>query len=234
MPAPLPRHPGTQYREIYGIAVFDCQALRASLPPEKCAENWRVNRLVACNGCPVGQCHSSQVSPQQPEKAPRQRRNLDVYAPCLRCGKSGRRLGGRIVCISCLNRTYEVLTARNRKGERPQKWPSLLHEAVATIEVSDPAAILRSLYRAEPCRAGESDVLAARHKSSRIRQGVRPLPRWHLLDGKHLWLECITTGSKEIKAIVNRLVPDGKIIEIEVGPSFAEQWKASLNSVVTA
>lgn len=216
------RAPGTVYRELLpGFPAFDCEKLRATISPAACAESWRSTRYIVCSNCLVGHVHASKPGNTKP---PQQSRNLDTYRPCIRCGKSGRRLVGRVLCVSCWNRARECLKGKNGKGAAPQKWPSLLRGAAAIVAIDDPAQVIRGLFGCQAVGPEGSSFDELRRRSLRLRRDAgASLPRWQLLDHGHLWIEFITTGAPEIEALVGRLVPDGKVIAVEVGPSLAEQ-----------
>jgi len=102
---------------------FRCERYRASLSVKVCAKRWRtaqqaqgfeLERLEHCRGCGVGSCHAG-VPPV-------------AYSPlfglgvCKRCLRGGARFIARHgVCVSCVNRFYEVLKNRNSKNTPPVK-----------------------------------------------------------------------------------------------------------------
>lgn len=182
------------FREAFPGAnffVFDCQALHASLSREACADNWRNTRCLACNGCPIGAEHAGE-KPTLPRPS---------RAPCIRCGRTDQRLLHKSLCISCWNRSREVLIGQNAKGERPAKWGSLLRHVYAIVRA--PVEGIRAAYRSPP---------RARHRPC--------LPVLAPLQPGVYWLEVIAQSADEATAMLHRMFPEAEVIDIEAGPTF--------------
>lgn len=136
-----------ELRELYGMKVFDCQQLHASLTPQACAENFRSGsgRRALCSQCPVGAAHAGQkliagISSKL----------------CCRCGRTDQRLIRKQVCVSCFNREAEYLRGRNAKGvfpvhARPVRPADVFvagHGPIHLDRVAEPAeAVLMALRR---------------------------------------------------------------------------------------
>jgi hypothetical protein len=206
MLAPLPRVDGLEYSELYGLAVFKCEPLRSSLQPHQCADRWRNAQVgSACNGCHIGAQHAGQ-KPKPPKP---------MRLPCIRCGSTEMRLISNTLCVSCFNRTREVVKGRNAKGRFPRNSGSKLHEAVAVIHQPDASAALDKLY--------------FRHRTRNSAHGIRRehkvgTPRISVLGPDHLWIEAIVRDGAELERIAGRLLPGAVIEDAEVYPSLADKW----------
>jgi len=218
MLAPLPRADGVQYRILapYGLTVFDCPGLRATLQPHHCAQNWKAHRDGSqCLGCPIGAIHSGKP-PSEVQKPPPNSRSQ----PCCRCGnKPSYRLIGGIFCPSCHIRTAEALKAKNAKGRPPWQIAEKLREAFAIIKLADAGSVLRQVFKspAESVDTGLARRLKTQHKPG--------LPFFSVLDAGHLWCSAVVTGQDELSRIVSRLLPGAVITESQFMPNFAEKWR---------
>ena len=106
-----------------GKRYFKCDRMRATLSTEACAINWRranyerQDDRAACKCCPIGAEHAgdgdASMSP------------LKDAPICARCHHTGRRLIGRMICVSCYNRAREQRLGLNAKGTAPVKLPPL-------------------------------------------------------------------------------------------------------------
>lgn len=189
-----------QYREILpGYIGFDCPRLRATLSAANCADNWRHRKCLSCNGCPIGAEHAGE------KPAPPTRTRL----PCVRCGRSDLRLLSRCLCISCYNRLREAVKMRNSKGTIPE-IARRLHRAYAIVAHPSPHSALQAM--------------AQRHDGHTYKFDTQNgLPAFSVLDKGSLWLSVVTTGAEEAGAMVERLLPDGAIEDMEVGPPLSER-----------
>src|SRR5258708_28475715 len=122
---------------LENAGMFRCIPLRATLSAATCARNFTGAACMACVDCPTGRQHADALSlGKQAEDAP---------TSCVRCGRSGRCRGERLVgrfrlvrgntlCVSCYNREREFVRGRNAKGAPPVKW-SGLREAHVEIDL---------------------------------------------------------------------------------------------------
>lgn len=113
--------------EMPGVQHFRCDRLRATLSTAACAGMWRranggTEDRESCLRCPMGAVHAGEplanLSP------------LRLGTICARCHNPARRLIGKMVCVSCKNREYEVLRGRNAKGTRPVKIGGLCRRRI--------------------------------------------------------------------------------------------------------
>lgn len=219
MLAPLPRADGVQYRVLapYGLTVFDCQSLRATLQPHHCAANWAARKDGSqCIACPVGAIHSGKA-PSTIQAAPPNSRQ-----PCCRCREAPtyRSIGG-ILCPSCYNRNREILRGYNSKGKPPWQTAAKLREASAIIAVPEAKAALDNLYSKKPLPGdtGVAHGLRAEHMPG--------LPLFCVIYPQHLWADAVVTGAEELQRIVERLLPGAVIADFELSISFAERWRSN-------
>ena len=101
------------YFQIAGAPgeYFACTPLRATLSTRACAQMYqresrtRSGQHPHCRGCEVGALHAG-------ERAP-----TPLYGSliCPRCARGSTRLV-RGLCVSCINRQYEVVRGRNARG----------------------------------------------------------------------------------------------------------------------
>jgi len=189
--SPQSYEPAVEYREIYGLQVFDCLLLKATLQPTSCAAQWRHNRDGSvCRTCSLGALHAGADQ------------NLDLMSrstSCVRCNGGDRLLSGTL-CVGCYNRAREVLYGQNRKGNFPRLWSQRLLHTVAIIAILNP------------------DIALALHRRKRLhRVGAITLPQWSEFDSSHLWLEWLSTGQEEVYIMVARLMPGSRIVAIDRG-----------------
>lgn len=220
MLAPSPRSNDVQYRIIapYGLTVFDCNSLRATLQPHHCAANWTACRDGSkCNGCPTGAIHAGK-SPAavQPDKINGRSK------PCCRCGQLPTyRLIAGVYCPGCANRSRELVRGFNAKGKHPWQTGEMAREVSAIIRTNNPDAALARIYGRKIPDFGVGFY-------SGLRQEHKPgIPLISKLDDSHLWGELIVTSPEELTRIVARLFPDSEIVEAEFSASFAERWRAA-------
>lgn len=138
-----PRVEGLAYEIIYGLTVFRCTALRATIQPSACAINYSEHRCLACKNCPTGAIHAGK---QAPPPLPGNARNWALgYRPksvlddciirsCVRCCRPSPRVISRSYCPNCWNRNLDVFHGRNGKGVWPRVTASMLHRCNAIFE----------------------------------------------------------------------------------------------------
>jgi hypothetical protein len=206
MPHTLHRAAGVEYSEIYNLEVFKCEPLRSSLQPHQCADRWRNAQVgSACNGCHIGAQHAGQKP-----KPPRSMR-----LPCIRCRSTEQRLISAVFCVSCFNRTREVVRGRNAKGKFPRCSAAKLHEAVAMIHQPEASAALDRIYVRN----------RTRNSALGICYGHKPgTPTISVLGPDHLWLECVVRDGAELERIVARMLPGAVIEDSEIYSSLADKW----------
>lgn len=187
--------PGIQYATLYGLTVFECAPLRATLQPSACASNWKRNlEGSVCRSCSLGAIHSG----ESPSKA------LDTARMhgCIRCNRGAGRLLAGCLCMSCYNRAREVLTGQNAKGSAPTIWANRLHFASAIIQTPD----------------AEQFAKAVASKRPRCTLGATALPQWSYFDRTHLWLEFVCSGPEELAAMLARTMPGATIAAHDFAP----------------
>lgn len=147
--------PMVELRELYGMKVFDCAPLRATITPATCAANYLSCKRTLCTECPIGAEHAGRTVPPKIS-----------WRLCCRCGRTDQRLIRGQICVSCYNREREVLVGRNAKGAppvhaRPLRAADVFVAGVGMIHVDRVADV------------AEAIVLALRRHPGAM---VRPLP----------------------------------------------------------
>jgi len=66
-----------------------------------------------CRLCPLGAVHAGEVAASMSP--------LKGSLTCARCHRTASRLIGKMLCVSCQNRQYELLKGRNSRGTAPVK-----------------------------------------------------------------------------------------------------------------
>lgn len=134
---------------------FAC-ARYGTMSDASCAKNYeaapqavRSGRLDGCLGCKIGARHAAGAggdgvaAEAVVAAAPPQ-----CGAICVRCRRSGRDAGSRLVgrmrlvrghtiCVSCYNREREVVHGANAKGAAPRKWRGLFRARVVYVNGTD-------------------------------------------------------------------------------------------------
>jgi hypothetical protein len=219
MLAPLPRADGVEYRILvpYGLTVFDCQSLRATIQPHHCAANWTARKDGSqCIACPIGAIHSGNPPATVQTVPPNSRQ------PCCRCSQMPTyRLIGGIFCPGCYNRTREVLKGFNSKGKFPWQTADKLRDAWAIITVPDAQSALAALFSKKTISGdtGFAHGLKIEHAPG--------LPLFRVIYPQHLWIEAVVTGAEELQRIVERLLPRAVIADSEFSASFAKRWRSA-------
>ena len=117
-----PQAPDVEYTEhplLPGKPMFRCQKMAASLQVSRCAEMWLASNQGKqgaqdrCRACPIGARHAGAGDP-----AMHWLRGVPV---CSRCQRTGMRLIGGNICVSCQNRQYEWVKGVNAKGKFPTR-----------------------------------------------------------------------------------------------------------------
>lgn len=130
-----------------------------------------------------------------------------------------RSIGG-ILCVSCYNRTREVLKGYNSKGKPPWTTAEKLREAWAIITVPDAQLALDALFAKKPI-SGDTGFAHG------LRDNHAPgLPLFCVIYPKHLWIDAIVTGAEELQRIVERLLPGAEVADSEFSATFAERWRS--------
>lgn len=106
---------------------FHCKPYKSSMSVSSCtgmyiAEKGRQNgRHPHCNGCPVGALHAGEALPTSSP--------MFQSKFCPRCTQPATRIV-RGVCVSCINRQYEIERGVNAKGSAPSRLRPLLPVAI--------------------------------------------------------------------------------------------------------
>jgi hypothetical protein len=181
------------YREIYGIEVFDCAALRATLGREQCADNFKLRRCVSCWNCTIGRHHAGikKVAPTRPPKI------------CLRCGTTdSHRLIGGSLCPSCYNRQSELVRGKNGKG----CWPTVTAQKLRWVH---------ALVRFQPAKhCKQVGNLPDPERSG--------LPGVELIEPGVYFVRMVSTGRDEFSRWMARHHPNGVVIDYDEAATFAD------------
>lgn len=187
--------PGIQYAALYGLTVFECAPLRATLQPSACASNWKKNlEGSVCRSCSLGAIHSGE-SPSKALKTSRMH-------GCIRCNRGAGRLLAGCLCMSCYNRAREVITGHNAKGSAPRAWAKRLYCTSAIIQTPNASQFAK----------------AAASKRPRCTLGATALPQWSYFDRSHLWLEFVCSGPEELAVMLARTLPGATIAAHDFAP----------------
>lgn len=134
-----------EYFEITGAPgkYFKCPRYHggATLSVAACAAQWRRAskaddeariRLHACINCPTGANHAGvpDFTPQNPIKTGK---------ICARCHRTASRIIHGRICVSCVNRQYEIQKGRNARGNKPSQCPTLHNIPVLVCDGDKPA-----------------------------------------------------------------------------------------------
>lgn len=185
----MPRADGIVYSTLYGLPVFSCEPLKATLTITACVRQWEKNLLgSACQKCRLGAIHAGQ-EPTDALIASRKK-------VCIRCGTCEHRLLAESLCIGCYNRAREAAVRRNGKGGPPKLWLSRLKLAHAIVKLPPGAKT------------------PAKHRG----HGIPVLPTWERLDHGHAWIEFLAIDRDEIKRLVDQTVPGATIVDVEFVP----------------
>lgn len=109
---------------------FHCEPYDATVSTAACAalyldEKAHPGTHPACRGCPIGAMHAGEKLPTA--------RTLYKSKICPRCLRPSTRFV-KGLCISCINRQYEVERGRNARGKPPVKLQPLAPMAMALRE----------------------------------------------------------------------------------------------------
>lgn len=131
---------------------FRCAPYGSTMSVAGCASMYmaekgcRDGRHPHCNGCAVGAGHAGDTAVV----------SSGVYGSklCPRCHRSASRIV-RGLCVSCLNRQYEVEKGRNAKGTRPVKLPALgpchlsvtIDHVVTRVSFDKTTGMVEGIYR---------------------------------------------------------------------------------------
>lgn len=114
-----------------GRKMFRCDKLHATMQTSSCGERWSVANensdgvYSACVNCPLGAQHAGVG---EINRSP-----LRGALVCARCHMGATRLIRRHLCVSCMNRQYEVLKGRNARGGMPKKLRQFDRRRLATL-----------------------------------------------------------------------------------------------------
>lgn len=119
--------------ELPDKPMFRCDKLNASLQVSSCASMWlsvnqpnsQASPTSRCKGCSIGANHAG-VKDASTSK-------ITGNAMCARCHRTGSRLVGKHLCVSCWNRQREYLIGKNRRGVPPKHHPKLYEDAVKVM-----------------------------------------------------------------------------------------------------
>jgi hypothetical protein len=203
-------------REIYGLQVFDCDRLHATLSPAACSDNYINQKCLACAGCPTG----AELSPGHIGRASNKEPGSLALAgchwhTCVRCGEQVSRLLIGEICVSCRNRVLEVFRGHNAKGGFPWLAAQRLHTACALLH--GPATLMRTFYRP---RAPSHPLPGA--------------PYLTRIDTTGYWLSTVVTGEAELHAYLSRRLPGAEVVDLDIGPSLAELHTKELASATAS
>lgn len=131
---------------------FRCAPYATTMSVSSCSSMYvaekgcRDGRHPHCNGCKVGAEHAGDV--QTPSS------RICGSKLCPRCHRPASRIV-RNLCVSCLNRQYEIEKGRNAKGTRPVNLPTLrpcllavsVDSVVSEVRFDKTTGMVEGIYR---------------------------------------------------------------------------------------
>lgn len=189
------QQPTSNYETIHGRRYFECQPLRCKLSVESCGDNFARGRCLPCLDCAVGRQHAATVtSKDRPQSNKNDYLNLraSIGVPCIRCGEhhTGRLMAASF-CVRCWNRSLELLTGRNCKGNWPSQTAKKLRHVEALIE-ADPKQL--------------AIFLSGKFCQTRVL-------RWTRIDAGGVLLEGILSSLSELQALLSRILPGATVAD---------------------
>ena len=128
--------------EPSNLILFECPSPSYNglrLTPAACGQNWQRartaqpwDRCFPCRGCAIGALHAGEATPA-PEPG-------DDGRACLWCGRKGQRLTGKVLCISCYNRSRELRTGSFRREAPPNLGRLRAYTVALEDEHADPGS----------------------------------------------------------------------------------------------
>ncbi|RON06221.1 hypothetical protein [Pseudomonas brassicacearum] len=128
---------------------FECKKIHGLLDTGTCAARWlrakrdrEDARFMICRGCVIGEIHATGVDPLKALRAAGQRAIVgspDEGRRCTRCSRSGSRIVGGTLCVSCWNREREFAKGVNGKGTAPITFVPLEDRRVGIMVEGRPA-----------------------------------------------------------------------------------------------
>lgn len=119
---------------------FHCAPYGATMRVASCASLYqaekgcKTGRHLHCNGCSIGARHAGE--------APVVNHALFGAKFCPRCSRTAMRIV-RGLCVSCINRQYEIEKGRNAKGTPPIRLPPLYPVALAVLAEGQETRIVK-------------------------------------------------------------------------------------------
>ena len=115
--------------ELPNKPMFRCERRSASLQAANCARMWndangpKATQLTSpCKNCNIGAHHAGVDNASQSP--------ITGSPICARCERTGLRMVGNHICVSCWNREREYLIGKNRRGVKPKHHPTLHRMAI--------------------------------------------------------------------------------------------------------
>jgi hypothetical protein len=103
-----------------GLKLFSCTIFRGTFSTKTCAARWaraqvakgeELDRLFRCRTCTIGACHAGYGEIRYSAH--------HASSICPRCGKGTMRMIGNRICVSCYNRSRELRSGKNARGNVP-------------------------------------------------------------------------------------------------------------------
>lgn len=193
--------------------VFHCERLKANLSPSSCATNHRRCFNLSCASCPIGEAHAAALtptlthSPRQLETGLKSSSNKDqdcnlrfrqaVSQICIRCNAKVMRRVEPGLCVSCLNRTAEVICGRNSKGTYPFVTARRLYQCHALLGGTFP------------------------HRKDVLRFQAQCAPILTRLSGG-AFITGVFSGRNEFDRWLQEHHPDAELVDFDLGQNLAE------------
>ncbi|HEX5678717.1 MAG TPA: hypothetical protein VFX91_12195 [Alcanivorax sp.] len=166
----IPNAPGEYFRcpRYHGNATLSVTACAAQFNRTRTGgEDARI-RLHACVNCPIGAQHAG-IENFKPKTA------LQTSKLCTRCHRPASRIIHGRLCVSCVNRQYEIQKGKNARGNKPSQCPAL-HPLHVTVRDGDRPAQDREYLATGILEAALSALKTARDHAVVGFRGPPPRP----------------------------------------------------------
>jgi hypothetical protein len=207
--------PGVEYREQPGIPgrYFDCSVMHAVLTPQTCAKNFLASKVLidgryaSCHRCPIGRAHAGDAAGPAP---------VDVGWRCCRCGTSGqRRLVGGAACVSCYNRSREVVRLKDGRGSIPTGLMADFFPGWAVVG------------ELPPVDEGKPVMQALRLDT--VRRVLAATPGLYRISKGRFLLVALVKSQEELQRTVRRKLPGVAVLASGIEPSLLEFHEAGID-----
>lgn len=168
--------------------MFRCDRQSMSLTRGGCARLWNSAQADTpdqgegrwhCRACPIGAAHAGVSDPQGAADA--EAAAIELEDLCPRCYRTGNRLIGDHLCVSCYNRAREIVRGRNCKGNPPKVVQARLRPVAVLVADAGAAHATRPTEFRAVTGAAEAMLTAAKAAGGKPLVFSRPTGLPHLV-----------------------------------------------------